>query len=85
MVCNLQNNDNPPEITNESMEEVEIAEGNKNSIGVMLLVKSQKMKTDPQEQKLCTWVNLFYDKIHQYVNDNIKFFELRPFAYAIEN
>jgi hypothetical protein len=72
----------PPEITNESQEEVEVAGGSKNSIGVMLLIKANRMRDDPQEKKLCNWANMFYNKMNKYVAENIKFFELRPFAYA---
>jgi len=82
VVCNPQNNIDPPEITNETQEEVEISGGSKNSIGVMLLIKAHTMATDPQEQKLCKWANMFYEKLSKYVAENIKFFELRPYAYA---
>ena len=82
MVCNPMNNDDPPMITNENEEDVEILGGSKNSIGVMLLIKSDIMKSDPQEMKLCHWATLFYDKMHKYVNENIKLFELRPYSFA---
>ena len=58
--------------------------GSKNSIGYMVLIKADKMKSDPQEIKLCNWATAFYEKMKGYVNDNIKFFELRPYAYATE-
>lgn len=82
MVCNPSNNEDPPYITNESEEEIEIPGSSKNSIGTMLLIKSDLMKNDPQESKLCYWAILFYQKMQNYVNDNIKFFELRPYAYG---
>jgi hypothetical protein len=82
MVCNPSNNEDAPYISNESEEEIEIPGGSVNSIGTMLLIKSEIMKNDPQESKLCYWATLFYDKMQSYVNDNIKFFELRPFAYG---
>lgn len=84
MVCNPDNNEDPPRITNPSQQEVEILGGSKNSIGVMLLIKSETMKNDPQECKLSHWATLFYEKMHKYTNDNIKFFELRPYGYAKE-
>lgn len=84
IVCNPQNNMEPPIITNESQEEIEVRIGSpysKNSIGLMLLIKADTMYSDPQESKLCKWANMFYEKMNKYVAENIKFFELRPFAY----
>lgn len=40
------------------------------------------MINDPEESKLCKWVTIFYNKLKHYVAENIKFFELRPYAYA---
>lgn len=41
-----------PIITNESEEEISIKGGSKNSIGVMVLIKSDLMQYDTQESKL---------------------------------
>lgn len=71
-----------PIITNESEEEIPIKGGSKNSIGVMVLIKSDLMQYDIQESKLWKWVIMFFNKMKHYVGENIKFFELRPFSYA---
>ena len=82
IVCNPQNNMDPPDFTNETESEIEVPGGTKNSIGVMLLIKGHTMATDPHEAKLCKWSTSFFTKMGKYVADTVKFFELRPFAYA---
>lgn len=82
IVCNPMNNMDPPEVTNEGNEEVDVQGGTKNSIGVMLLIRAEDMQTDPQEAKLCKWAVMFHEKMKNYVAENFKLFELRPFSYA---
>ena len=63
IVWNPQNNNDPPTITNESNEEVDVSGGMKNSIGVMKLIKAEDMQTDSQEIKLWRWAVELYDKM----------------------
>lgn len=72
----------PPAISNETKQEIEVKGGSKNSIGVMLLIKAEEMHSDPQEMKLCKWATMFHSKMKDFISENFKFFELRPFDYA---